>query len=243
LARSDLGAFCRLQLVEKVRHALCNNKMVRGAIASGKLKRLTRDVVDHATTRMGEEQSIAGRDDFVVKMEENKRINTRLLLHSVVNGHVLFFADCIALTGEVPAQKVFSMLKDGSRVALNALFCQCGMNAPLRNLMARLILHAREADLSHDDAARHFVVTALIEELIIEHDGDIPESLADAFRYLDEQNMLLARAAARGVMPSFAKNIDPDHELGLREDFAQLSGQGAPDLHSSEQKLLALPAA
>ena len=52
--------------------------------------------------------------------------------------------------------------------------------------------------------ARHFVVTALTEELIVEHDGVIPPDLEDAFAYLSEQNVVLARRAARGVMSAFA---------------------------------------
>ncbi len=98
------------------------------------------------------------------------------------------------------------------------------MNAPLRNLLARLVLYARTADLSNDEAARHFVVTALIEELIIEHEGDIPPSLEEAFLYLDEQNMLLARAAARGVMPAFAQNVAPEQQL-LPDAYEPVSGQ------------------
>jgi len=73
-----------------------------------------------------------------------------------------------------------------------------------RNLIARLIFHARAADLSDDVTSRHFVVTALTEELIVEHDGVIPPELEDAFAYLSEQNVVLARRAARGVMSAFA---------------------------------------
>jgi hypothetical protein len=40
--------------------------------------------------------------------------------------------------------------------------------------------------------------------LIVEHDGVIPADLEDAFAYLSEQNVALARRAARGVMASFA---------------------------------------
>ncbi|MCF6326894.1 MAG: DUF2336 domain-containing protein [Devosiaceae bacterium] len=248
LARKELSASCRLQLVENIKSDLCKNKMVKGAIAAGRLERITRDALDSAASRIGEEQSMAGSDDFALYMQENKRINTRLLLHCVINGQVLFFADCIALIGEIPPKKVFALLKDGARASLNVLFYQCGMSEPMRNLMARLIMYARDADLSSDDGARHFVVSALIEELIIEHDGDIPLSLQDAFRYLDEQNMVFARAAARGVMPAFAQNIDQNQELLPGQDLLQVSGQVPDDEHlvaghSFVVERLALPAA
>lgn len=250
LSRSDLPAICRLELVEQVKLALSKARIVKGAIAPARLERLMRDAVDHATTRMGEEQAIAGESDYAEACHEKELINTRILLHSVVNGHVLFFADCIALLADIPPKKVFTLLESGARVGLNALFSQCGMNAPLRNLLARLVLHARTADLSNDEAARHFVVTALIEELIIEHEGDIPPSLEEAFLYLDEQNILLARAAARGVMPAFAQNVEPDQQLlpdayglvpGQVAEQLEFDAQGDPDARLALPERLALP--
>ena len=256
LARKDLPAICRLQLVEQVKLALSKTRIVKGAIAPARLERMMRDALDHATTRMGEEQAIAGEIDYAEQCHAKDLINTRILLHSVVHGHVLFFADCISLLADMPPRKVFTLLEVGARVGLNALFSRCGMNAPLRNLLARLVLHARTADLSNDEAARHFVVTALIEELIIEHEGDIPQSLEEAFLYLDEQNMLLARAAARGVMPAFAQTVEPEQQLlpDAYEDVFEQIGQdeladaksfGKSLVNSSSrlQEPLALPAA
>jgi len=91
LARRELPASGRLQLVENIKSDLCKNKMVKGAIAAGRLERITRDALDNAASRIGEEQSMAGSDKFALYMQEKKRINTRLLLHCVINGQVLFF--------------------------------------------------------------------------------------------------------------------------------------------------------
>ena len=66
--------------------------------------------------------------------------------------------------------------------------------------------------LADDVAARYCVVSLLIEELIAEHGGDIPVSLEESFAYLNEQNVALARAAARGVMPAFAAEA-PDQAM------------------------------
>ncbi|WDR05512.1 hypothetical protein PSQ90_14705 [Devosia rhodophyticola] len=84
------------------------------------------------------------------------------------------------------------------------MLVRCGLSEGIRNLLVRLVLHARAADLADDISARHFVVTALTEELIVEHDGVIPHELEEAFSYLSEQNIKLARKAARGVMAAFA---------------------------------------
>ncbi|MCF6302773.1 MAG: DUF2336 domain-containing protein [Devosiaceae bacterium] len=240
-ARKELPGFCRMKLVEEVKKSLFASRIVKGAMAPDRLARLMRDALDSATTRIGEEAALNGESGFTLQMHEEDRINTRILLHSLVHGHVLFFADCISLIADMPGKKVFTLLEHGSRVALNALFCQCGMNVALRNLLARLVVHARNVDLSNDDAERFFVVTALIEELIIEHEGNIPQSLEDAFRYLDEQNVILARNAARGVMHVFAQDVDPDQML-LEDGFEQVPGQDW-DAKGVQEEQLALPAA
>src|SRR5690606_2323357 len=105
----------------------------------------------------------------------------------------------------VSRQKVFTLLESGSRASIAALFLRAGIEAELSKLLVRLVLHARTADLSDDVSARHYVVTALTEELIALHDGAIPAELEEAFGYLSEQNIALARKAARGVMQAFGE--------------------------------------
>ncbi len=169
-----------------------------------RLERLLRDATDTALTAIGEVEAAEGRAPYAAEMVETERVSTRIMLHAIVQGHVLFFADCVAELSETPREKVFTLLETGSRPALNALFARCGLAEAVRNMLARLVFHARAADLADDLAARHFVVTALTEELIADHEGVIPPELEEAFVYLSEQNVILARRAARGVMQAFA---------------------------------------
>ena len=60
-------------------------------------------------------------------------------------------------------------------------------------------------------------MTVLTEEVIVEHDGLIPAELEEAFNYLSEQNVALARAAARGVMSAFAGTTDADRTMPVIE--------------------------
>lgn len=204
LGRRDLPAAARLLLVQKVTEALRGARIVKGALAEDRLNRLLRDSSDTALTAIGEQEAGRARGGYVSDLVETERLNTRVLLHAVVTGHVMFFADCLAELAQAPRSKVFTLLEGGSRAALNALFVRCGIGEGVRNLLARLVMHARSSDLADDAGARHYVVTALTEELIAEHDGVIPEELEEAFAYLSEQNILLARKAARGVMAAFA---------------------------------------
>lgn len=204
LARRDLPAAARLLLVQKVTEALRGARMVKGALAEDRLARVLRDSCDTALTAIGEREAVQAKPEYVAELIVSDRVNTRVLLHAVVSGHVMFFADCLAELAQTPRSKVFTLLESGSRSAINALFVRCGLGEGVRNLLARLVLHARSSDLADDAGARHYVVTALTEELIVEHDGVIPEDLEEAFAYLSEQNIMLARKAARGVMAAFA---------------------------------------
>ena len=204
LNRTDLPGTARLHLVECVREALAGLRIVKGSIQPRRLERLMRDACDDAATTIGEREAGRGARRYVVTMVANEKINTRLMLHALVHGHVLFFSDALAQLSGTPRAKVFTILDSGSRGVLHALFARCGFSPAVRSLLARLVAHARRNDLADDVAARHHIVSLLIEELIAEHDGVLPTSLDEAFAYLNEQNIALARKAARGVMPAFA---------------------------------------
>lgn len=223
LARKDLPAAARLLLVHKVTEALRGARIVKGALAEDRLSRVLRDSSDTALTAIGEREAGRPGGCYVATLIGTDKVNTRVLLHAVVTGHVMFFADCLAELAQTPRGKVFTLLENGSRVALNALFSRCGLGEGVRNLLARLVLHARATDLADDAGARHYVVTALTEELIAEHDGVIPHELEEAFAYLSEQNILLARKAARGVMAAFAQDADTPMALPAGLDDRQLA--------------------
>jgi uncharacterized protein (DUF2336 family) len=205
LARPDLPAAARLLLVQQATEALRGARIVKGAVAADRLARILRNSCDTALSAIGEREAArASANGYVSDLIVNDRLNTRVLLHAVVTGHVLFFAECLAELAQTPRGKVFSLLENGSRASLNALLARCGLGEGVRDLVARLVMHARASDLADDAAARHYVVTALTEELLAEHGREIPEELEEAFAYLCEQNILLARKAARGVMAAFA---------------------------------------
>jgi uncharacterized protein (DUF2336 family) len=221
LARTDLPAATRLGLVRQVTETLRNCRLVKGALTADRLSRVLRDGTDAALTTIGETAPDASRGEFVEALVGTSQLNTRLLLHALATGHVMFFAACIAGLSASNSSKVFTLLESGGRPALMALFGRCGLEPALGNLLVRMIQHARTADLADDVAARHYVVTALTEELLEEHAGDIPEALEEAFAYLNEQNIMLARKAARGVMAAFAV-AKPAKALPVAETSAQV---------------------
>jgi uncharacterized protein (DUF2336 family) len=223
LDREDLPAGARLAMVEASVASLRLARIVKGAVAPSRLERLLRDAMDTALTAIGEGEAISGGTPFASELVATERVSARVMLHAVVNGHVIFFADCLSALATTPREKVFTILETGGRPALNALLSRCGLTPAVSNLIARLIFHARAADLADDITARHFVVSALTEELIVEHDGVIPPELEDAFAYLREQNVALARRAARGVMSAFAGDENAERTMPVIDHEERLA--------------------
>lgn len=205
LARKDLPPAARLLLVHESAESLKACRLVKGALFKDRLDRTFRNGTDTALAAIGEAQSEIGRASYVGTLLHTNQINTRLLIHAVISGHALFFAACIGALADTNSAKVFTLLQNGSRAALDALFARCGLSVASRQLLLRLVSLARTADLADDDAARHYVITTLTEEMIAEFAGDIPQDIEEAFSYLSEQNIILARRAARGVMSAFAR--------------------------------------
>jgi uncharacterized protein (DUF2336 family) len=222
LAREDLPAPARLVLVRQVTASLAACRLVKGSLANDRLTRLLRDGADTAVAAIGEAGSDTDRSGFVETLAGSDQLNARLLLHAMVTGRVMFFAACIAELARTGSRKVFTLLESGSRPALNALFTRCGLSPATSSLLVRLVMLARTADLADDMAARHYVITALTEELIAEYNGAIPLELEEAFSYLNGQNIALARKAARGVMAAFAMNAATVMNLPPAAELRQL---------------------
>jgi len=205
LKRRDLPSTARLILVQKATESLKGCRLVKGALVEDRFNRVFRNSIDAALAAIGEEECAEGGDTYVGALLSANQINTRLLIHAVVTGRVMFFAACLSVLTDTSRAKVFTLLQDGSRAALDALFARGGLSQASRGLLLRLVMLARTADLVDDDAARHYVITTLTEEMIVQFSGEIPEELQETFCYLNEQNIALARSAARGVMAAFAR--------------------------------------
>lgn len=216
LARQDLPAQGRLVLIQAVAEGLKTCRVVKGALTASRITKILRDSLDTAVSVIGEASD--GDTRYVDELVVSDNLNTRTLLHALVNGRVLFFSDCIGHLAGVKTDKVFSVLNSGGRATVAALFARAGLAPSVAGLMVRFIQHARTTDLSDDVSARHYVVTALTEELLAEYSNDIPLELEEAFSYLSEQNISLARQAARGVVHAFAEHRAGAFALPPAED-------------------------
>ncbi|WP_338719487.1 DUF2336 domain-containing protein [Devosia sp. XK-2] len=222
LGRDDLPGAARLLLVGKVAESLKATRIVKGALGQDRLNRVVRNSTDSALAAIGDTGGEAARLNFVGQLVAQDLINTRLLLHAVVTGRVMFFAACIGELADTGSRKVLTLLESGSRAALLALFARCGLSKAAGGLLARIVIQARMADLADDVSARHYVITVLTEELLAEFGGNIPDELLECFSYLNEQNIALARQAARGVVAAFAKTANASLKLPSAPDVPHL---------------------
>ena len=125
LGRDDLPAAARLVLVEAAVAALrgCAHRQGRDGRAAARAAAARRD--GHGADRDRRER---GRDRCERRSPRSwsraERLSTRVMLHAVVNGHVLFFADCLADAGRDAARK--SLHAAGNRQPAGA---QCAAGA------------------------------------------------------------------------------------------------------------------
>jgi len=219
LARSDLPATARLLLVQASATALRSSRLVSGAIAPPRLARMLRTATDEALTSIGDVEAADERSPYPARLIEAGMLSTRVLFHAITHGHLLFFAACITELADLTRDKVATLLETGSRAAVNALLHRCGFSDAVRSALAALISHARVQDLAGDPAARHLVLTDLLDDLIAEHRGDIPPELDEIFACLSEQDIDLARRAVRNVPIVFAET---GGKLGLQQPVLDL---------------------
>lgn len=203
LKRKDLDASSRMILVQQAAKSMRAGRLVQGALRQDRAAKLFEQALDDSACVIGDEAVAQGDLNFITHMRDEVSLSARQLIHALLNGHALFFAHALSVLCDMPQSKCFSVLEKGGRPAIHALLSRSGMAPALQNLLGRLVEHAREADLGESIAARLFVVTTLIEDMISEHAGQIPQELVPVFAYLNTQNLKLAREASRGVLPGF----------------------------------------
>lgn len=205
LARPDLPATARIHLVAAIAASLRNLRVVKGSIPAARLDRLLGDATELAITQIGEREAGAGRQSYANALLDDDVVTPRVLLKALVSGHFLFVASCLAALSETSRRKIDSIIDRGSAAALDALFVRAGLGDALRDLFVRFIIAARDAGPMDDVSVRHFVVMSLCDDLIHHYDGDIPAELEESFVYLSQQSIVLAKAAARGVVDGFVE--------------------------------------
>lgn len=152
LDRPDLPSDARHALVEKIGAALAGFELVRAAVGSGRVERITREACDLATIGMAGEVDHAEMPDLVEHLRVTGRLTPVFLMHALCTGRIEFFAAVIANLSGQGERRVRSILSDGRETAVRALYETAGLGRDVSLLFAEAtLLWRREAKAGDGD--------------------------------------------------------------------------------------------
>ena len=146
LEREDLPSDARHALVEKIGTALAGFGLIRAAVGTVRVERITREACDVATIGMAGEVTAAEMPALVEHLRAAGRLTPVFLMHALCTGRIEFFAWAIINLSGQAERRVRSILFDGREAAVRSLYETAGLGADISTLFAEAtLLWRREA--------------------------------------------------------------------------------------------------
>lgn len=126
-AREDLPLAARQSLIAGLGARLADLMVSREWVAPRRADTVVREACDRATVTLAfdaEEEDVAR---LVEHLRATGQLTTALLIRSMCQGDVRFFEVALAVLAELPGARVYSILAEGRRGALSALFHKAGL--------------------------------------------------------------------------------------------------------------------
>lgn len=140
LERSDLPSDARHALVEKVGAALAGDALIQAVVGSGRIERVAREACDVATIALAAQVETGELDRLVEHLRVCSRLTPVLLMQALCAGRVAFFAATMVNLSGQSEKRVRSILADGRRQAICALFETAGLGSDISALFAEAVL-------------------------------------------------------------------------------------------------------
>ena len=154
LDREDLPSDARHALVERIGEALAGFSLIRAAVGTDRIDRITREACDIATIGMAGEVVPAEMPALVEHLRVAGRLTPVFLMHALCTGRVEFFAAAIVNLSGQAERRVRSILSDGREAAVRALYEAAGLGRDVSALFAEAtLLWRREAKSGEGDAS------------------------------------------------------------------------------------------
>jgi uncharacterized protein (DUF2336 family) len=144
LDRADLPSEARHGLVEKIGSALAGFGLIRAAVGSARVERITREACDVATIGMAGEVPAAEMPALVEHLRASGRLTPVFLMHALCTGRIEFFASAIVNLSGQAERRVRSILSDGRESAVRALYETAGLGRDISALFAEATLIWRQ---------------------------------------------------------------------------------------------------
>lgn len=151
LDRNDLPSDARHALVEKVGTALAGFGLIRAAVGTSRVERITREACDVATIGMAGEVSATEMPVLVEHLRLTGRLTPVFLMHALCTGRVEFFAAAITDLSGQAERRVRSILSDGREAAVRALYESAGLGRDVSALFAEATMLWRREATGGDD--------------------------------------------------------------------------------------------
>ena len=200
--RADLPCETRQSLVEKVGAALAGFGLVRCAIGSERIHRVTEEACQTATLRLTEAVAIDEMPALVEHLRISGRLTPAFLMHGLCAGNVDFFAAAIVCLSGMSDSRVRGILIDGREPAMKALYRASGIDAAIVSLFVSATLMWREASRKRGGTDTGAVTARLIERHAAEAAFNPPAG--DLLRLVETMHHSWQRQASRDYAASLA---------------------------------------
>lgn len=127
LNRPGLPCDVRQRLVVSVGEALAISDLIRRAVGDGRVKRITEDACRAATLDIAANLPLAELPALVEHLRVSGQLSAALLIHSLCQGNVDFYAAALVSLSGQPLERVRGIVVDGKTAALRALTTAAGL--------------------------------------------------------------------------------------------------------------------
>lgn len=162
--RDDLPADARHLLARELGNALAEFALVRNLIGGQRVRRLTREVSDHAAVVIAGTAAREELGELVEHMRVGGQLTPAFLMQALCMGRIEFFAEAICNLSGLEERRVRSILATGRMHAVRALFESVGLARDVSVLFVEAVVLWREASRADDVAGEGEIAGILVEK-------------------------------------------------------------------------------
>lgn len=247
LARSDLPAAIRVELVAATAQALATFVTTRNWLSGERMQRVTTEASDRAAVTIAT-NDCGARRDLVAHLRRSGRLTTSFAFRAILSGRIeLFKAMLVELSG-LPALRVDALTRRSGDAAFAALYHRCGLPVDLLPAFRIALDAARGADWAAGQGGRLSLdaVSRVLTGCIAFNEGELDKLLALLRRFESEASREDVRATHRAAAsylgseqePLMLTSIDALDESGRVIPRATRSTSFAVDMDAIEAELL-----
>jgi uncharacterized protein (DUF2336 family) len=153
LARSDIPAAARQNLVAKVSEVIAGFVIDRAWLEAGRARRIVREACEKATVTIAAESAKTELRPLIRHLRLNGHLTTGLILRALLSGNVGLFEQALAELSGMPLQRVGALVRDRSGTGLPALLQKAQLPPSTHRAFEAAIAALREGFVDDADGA------------------------------------------------------------------------------------------